>query len=503
MTSLICSRALAPACALLAAALVACGPPPKPADPVAIVQPDTVAVALVDPHLIEMTAEPSATLVTAGGQVGRLAVRVRITASAMPDGRRPQLNLALVMDTSGSMENEPIAAARTAALAMLDRMLDGDRLSVTIFHTTAEALVPSTILDPVTRKDVRKRIEQIEARGTTDLAAGLSVALGQLGVGITADSLNRVVLLSDGVPNDAAAIPNLILQATAMHAPIAALGFGIDYDETLLGGIAMQTGGSFRYLDEPDEVAQVFDEEVVRMTQLVGRNLQLSLQPGPGITLEEIPGFASTLSGAIRYVTVGDLAAGETRDIIVPMTVPGRRDGAVLELVDANLAFEDVAGASGWQKRDAFVAVHASSDAAAVAASVKLDLDLALVRAVAAGSMLQAIALARSGQLEAAREVLTRAIKDAKAALKKYKDDTELAKLIADMEKLGPALVALVPPPPQIQIQPGDLGSDDPMGTAFIQPTSDQPSVPMPSNAGTTIKESHARATDTLDSVNN
>src|SRR5215470_17112850 len=62
-------------------------------------------VALVDPHLVEMTAEPTTTLVLASAST-ELGIRVKITAHDLPAAQRPPLNLALVLDTSGSMEGQ-------------------------------------------------------------------------------------------------------------------------------------------------------------------------------------------------------------------------------------------------------------------------------------------------------------------------------------------------------------------------------------------------------------
>jgi Ca-activated chloride channel family protein len=424
------------AAVLLAVAAGACGGPAK---------------QLRDPNLVRLAAEPTADRVPAGAPA-RLALRLRVTAADLGDADRPPLNLALVIDTSGSMEGAAIAEARRAAGAIVDRMRDGDRIAVVGFGTRAEVLVASSRVDRGMRTRAHERIAAMAARGTTDLASGLAVGLAQLADGHTADSLDRIVLLSDGVPNDASSIPALVQQAQGQQIAISALGLGIEFDETLLDAIASATGGSYRYAERPEVVAELFDREVLRLQRLVGRDLHVTLTPGPGVMFEEIPGFSIGAGPGARSIMLGDLASGEVRDIIVPVSVTGRRDGATVELVDAVLRFEDVAGASGTQTRDAFVKVVADADAARVAAAVKTDLQIAALRAEAAGAMLQAIATARGGDPAAAQRLLVDAEQRARTAAAQH-DDRDLLDLADRMIELSPNLAALAPRAP-MQLAP-------------------------------------------------
>ena len=94
------------------------------------------------------------------------------------------------------------------------------------------------------------------------------------------------------------------------------------------------------------------------------------------------------------YATVGDLAAGETRDLMIPLRVTARAGGATVEVADATLTFDDVIGGSGAQQREAYAGIKASSDAAAVQASLHVDLgELVRVRVAAAGAILEAMSL--------------------------------------------------------------------------------------------------------------
>jgi Ca-activated chloride channel family protein len=389
-----------------------------------------------DPHLIEMTAENTQALVPAD-TVAEMAVRIRVTAGDAPAGGRPPLNLVLLLDTSGSMEGKAIEALRTSARDLVDKMDARDHIAVVSFHAIGEVLVPSTMLDAHARATIDQRLSEIEAKGTTAMADGLTLALQQSATGHTADSIDRIVLLGDGVPNDPAPIAGLIASAAAQHVSITALGLGVEFDPILLASLATGTGGVYRYLDKPEAVADVFDHELTRMQAVVGRNLQLQIRPGPGVTIETIPGLQD--AGGLQWAMLGDLAAGEHRDVIVPVKVTGRKDGAPVELLDAFLTFDDAVGASGQQQRTAYASAHASADDDKVKQSVTTSITLALSRAKAAGSILAAITQARNGDVAGATATLDAAETDARAV-----GDKDCDALADQMDALRPHLAELV-----------------------------------------------------------
>src|SRR5437867_1758556 len=112
----------------LAVALVACAAPHKPvANQVAT--PPAPMIVRTDPKLIDMLVEPTTTLVPASAS-SELGVRVEISAHESPDAKRPPLDLALVVDTSGSMEGDAIEAVRASARQLVDKLQDSDHISV-------------------------------------------------------------------------------------------------------------------------------------------------------------------------------------------------------------------------------------------------------------------------------------------------------------------------------------------------------------------------------------
>ena len=395
------------------------------------------------PHL-ELSTEATAGLVAAD-MSSPLAIRIRVAASRLPDVARQPLNLVLVLDTSGSMVGKPIEATRAAALRLVERLSPGDRFAVVAFDSTARVIVPSSAVNAASRRAAQKAIGELEARGTTDLAAGLGLGLSQLAPGQRAGTIDRIVLCGDGVPNDASGLAAMIQAARQARATITTLGLGTDNDEQILGQLALDTGGIYKFIADAGDVSTVFEKELARMQQVVARNVRVVVRTGPGVVAEPMPGLDD--NGDRRTAWLGDLAAGEVRDVIIPLSVTARGAGAVAELADVDVYYDDVIGPPLPTTLRGFVAATASTDAVAIAASVKLPIETARQRAMAASAILEAIRHARAGNVASGLAVLDAAIEQTRAAAAKA-NDAELAafaeRMIELRKNLAQVAVAVV-----------------------------------------------------------
>ncbi|MEM6991718.1 MAG: VWA domain-containing protein [Myxococcota bacterium] len=275
-------------------------PEPEVTEPVvAEVVPEAPQAA---PDLVALDAAATHRYIKAG-KAGEVVTRLRITTDAQTDKPRPPANIGLIVDTSASMKGEAIEQARQAALTMLDGLEEGDRFSVVSFGSTATVLVPSVEVSDETTAEIRAAIEGMEAVGTTALARGLAASFEQVRPHVRQDTVSRMVLLSDGVPNDPAPIRGLAQQAASQSISIAALGLGVDFDETLLADIASSSGGRFHFIEDTDQVAAMFRDEVLHIDRLVAVGSMMTLTGGPGVTITEVLGHPQFAAGS-RSVSV-------------------------------------------------------------------------------------------------------------------------------------------------------------------------------------------------------
>jgi len=71
-----------------------------------------------DPGLVQVETNVDKPEIVAG-KPGEVVLQVKISALQPPRAQRPPLNLAVVMDTSGSMDGDPITAAKEAVRDLL------------------------------------------------------------------------------------------------------------------------------------------------------------------------------------------------------------------------------------------------------------------------------------------------------------------------------------------------------------------------------------------------
>ncbi|MBK8241051.1 MAG: VWA domain-containing protein [Deltaproteobacteria bacterium] len=155
-----------------------------------------------DPELVSLVATADREAVVAG-HATTTVVRLEVAAATRTDDSELGVNLGLLLDTSGSMAGEPIEQARAAVHALVNELRPQDRLTVVTFDSRAQLVQASATIDDVDLRSLHARIDEIRAEGTTDLAAGLGTLLAQLNASPTVGDLDRIVIVGDGVPNDA------------------------------------------------------------------------------------------------------------------------------------------------------------------------------------------------------------------------------------------------------------------------------------------------------------
>lgn len=216
------------------------------------------------------------------------------------DAPRPPLNLALVIDRSGSMSGTPLQMAREAAQVAIWHLQPHDRVSVVTFDDEIETLIPS---QPVTNPAALCReIERITAGGSTALHAGWLDGAMQVAQHLNPQALNRTLLLSDGQANagltDRGEIARQVAGLTARGVSTSTIGLGGHYDEDLLRAMADAGDGNYEHIEDAGQLPAYFAAELGGLSRTSGHTVSLGVEPNPAL-------------GSLRCEVLNDLPQGE------------------------------------------------------------------------------------------------------------------------------------------------------------------------------------------------
>jgi Ca-activated chloride channel homolog len=257
-----------------------------------------------------------------------LYVNVRAPNDAVANTSAP-LDLAIVVDQSGSMAGKKMQNAIDAARGMVRRLRDGDRVSVVAFNTAPQTVVPSTVIAGDERERVAQRIATIAANGDTCISCGLEAGMEQLRG--QDGRVKRIMLLSDGEPTagvrDVDGFRRVATRARDMGCSVTAIGVDVVYNERIMSAIALESNGRHRFVEDASGLPQIFDEEMASLTHTVASNAEMRVALDPGVQLLEVFDRAFRREGDDVVVPMGVLAAGEEKTVLMRVRLPRGADG--------------------------------------------------------------------------------------------------------------------------------------------------------------------------------
>lgn len=275
------------------------------------------------------------------GQERTVDVLIRITPTVPTNQtfKRPDLNLSLVLDRSGSMEGDKMRRAREAAAYCIEQMLATDRLSVVIFDDQIDVLIPSQQVE--NKAALKSQIECISSRNSTALHAAWVQGGLQVSEHLQPGAINRVLLITDGLANVGETnTDRIVTQAKQLFdrgVSTSTIGIGADFNEDLLMPMAQAAGGNAWHVEHADDMQKIFAVELEGLIAQIAHTVTMGLVPADGVRIADVLNdFETNETG--RY-KLPNLQAGSPLDIVVQLKIPAQTKGSKLRLLDLKLGF--------------------------------------------------------------------------------------------------------------------------------------------------------------------
>lgn len=276
------------------------------------------------------------------GISSQLHLLIELEPGQMLSNVRLPLNFCLVLDHSGSMAGEKLRTMREAVKSLIDQMDYNDVLSIVIFDSSTEVLVPATFVTD--KASLKKKVDTIHDEGGTTMAPGIRRGLEEVSKYLDPKRVSRILLLTDGQATDKEDDSRKeVVNAAGKSVPVICLGFGGEGDwnaefiqelaDLSVGGSAGSRQGYADHIPDPTKIMGVFQDAMSSM-QVVAKDAKLVIHMVEGVeahaAYQAVPIIrkldTSVLQGRNTIIPIGEVEQGGM-SFMVSLGIPSRNPG--------------------------------------------------------------------------------------------------------------------------------------------------------------------------------
>ncbi len=281
-----------------------------------------------------------------------------------PTGKqRTPLNIALVLDRSGSMIGDKLTYCKKAAQFVVDNLDAEDRISIVVYDSEVGVLVANTKAG--NKQSIKALIESIRERGSTFMSGGMLSGYAEVKRFFEAQKVNRVLLLTDGLANqgitDRKSL-NIIANkwATTEKISLSTFGVGADFDEKMLTDLAEYGIGNYYFIDKAENIPPIFNKELKGLLEVVAQNTTIRVELPDAVELVKLYGYASSSKGNTVEIPFRDVFSEEQKSILLELKL--KKPVAEALTFRSVFGYDDAISGEKMQQINSSVTLQPTSD---------------------------------------------------------------------------------------------------------------------------------------------
>src|SRR5882672_7092853 len=283
--------------------------------------------------------------------------------------KRTPLNLAVVLDCSGSMTGAKIEKARQAAMEVVDRLAPEDILSFIVYSDRAQVVFPAQEVED--KEALKARISHIQPGGSTALYAGVQLGAEEVQKHLSSRRINRVILLSDGLANVGPSSPRDLRRfggdLSERGISVTTIGVGDDYNEELMAGLAEASDANYYYVKDTEKLPEIFAKELGELTTIVARDVRIEISCPGGVRPIGFIGRPERFEGQKAAVRLSHLTVAQDRYLFLRCRV---EDGQG-EIARVKVSYRDELNGGAEQTISASARIQFTEDRKLASSSVR------------------------------------------------------------------------------------------------------------------------------------
>ncbi len=321
------------------------------------------------------------------------------------------LAMAVVLDTSGSMEGDKMQQAKDSVVRMVRDMRDDDEIAVVRYSDDSEVVQSLARVGQI-RESLIAKIRALRAGGGTAIPRGLKSGMKAL-ADAGNERVRRVVLVSDGLDSTRAEAERLASDSFEHGVVVSSLGIGLDFDEGYMSAVSRHGHGNVAFVEDGAAIAKFLKRELDETAATTIENATAHLALPKGVRFVRALGADATTHGDEVELKVGSLFAGDERRVVVELSV--EMDAGDGRALTGTVAWKRL-GAGAAEASLPALQLVASTDESAVTAGIDGAVLANATSVLASARQLEAAAAYTRGDTARAKSLMQQNQADLSAA---------------------------------------------------------------------------------------